>query len=71
VLIAPISLSHWVIPALAQIVFMIPLLAKKLRTRSKETNWGTAIVTMNSVLHSFGSFVLLLLISKDNRIPPR
>ncbi len=43
---------------------------EKLRTRSKETNWGTAIVTMNSVLHSLGNLVLLLLISRDNRIPP-
>ena len=58
------------VEGIAQIVFTIPPFEKKLRTRRRDTNCGTAIVTINKVLHIFGNFVLALLIRSDNKIPP-
>ena len=58
------------IPIFEQIVFTIPESAKKFLTKSSVTNCGTAIDMMKSVLHIFGSLVVLELIALARRIPP-
>ena len=56
---------------LAQMVLTMPLLAKKLRISSNDTNWGTAMVTTSMVRQIFVPRVSLLLRSRDMRMPPK
>lgn len=52
-------------------VLKMPLLEKKLRTRSSVTNCGTAMVTMNRVRQNLGNLVFLSLMNIAIRMPPK
>ena len=67
----PMVFKKSVTPALVIRVLKIPASEKKLRTSSRVTNCGTAMVTMNSVRQSFWHLVFLLLMSMARNTPPK
>ena len=67
---APMLYSQSVSPTFLQMVFTIPASAKKLRTSSRLTNWGTAMVIMKQVRQNFFPLVFLLLMNMASKMPP-
>ena len=67
----PMVFKKSVTPALAIMVLKMPASEKKLRTSSRVTNCGTAMVMMNNVRQSFWHLVFLLLMSMARNTPPK